>query len=139
MALSHFTDRGGPPDEPALFQALGEAAPLWAELIGWVRSHRDRLREEWGYPGAKFGWSLRLKEGERNLVYLTPGRGEFLVGVVVGERAVAAARERGLSVTAAAVLDAAPRHAEGRGCRLAVRGPEELRLARELVGVKLEV
>ena len=137
MSLSVFADRGHAPSADQLREALGESHPSWIRLIDHVRSRRDRLREEWAYPGAKFGWSLRLREGDRNLLYLTPGRGEFLVGVVLGDRAIAAAREAGASAEALALADAAPKYAEGRGIRVSVREPDDLPLAMELAGIKL--
>ena len=63
---------------------------------------------------------MRLKSGERNIEYLIPGQGEFEVSMVLGDRAVAAARERGL----AAMVDGARRYAEGTAVRFAVKGPK---------------
>lgn len=137
MTLSAFPDRGAPPDAAALRDVLGHAHGLWTELAAWVRGQRPGVAEEWAYPGARYGWSLRLREKGRVLIYLTPCRGEFLVGVVLGEKAIAAARERGAPAEALALAEQAPRYAEGRGVRLTVGSTDALSLAIELAGIKL--
>jgi hypothetical protein len=74
---------------------------------------------------------------DRVVLYLTPQAGAFLVGLVLGDRAVAAARARGLPPSVLALVDAAPRHAEGRGIRLSVARGEDLAVIQELVAVRM--
>lgn len=94
---------------------LGEAAPLWADLVAHVAGTCPPLKELWSFAGAKFGWSLRLK------------------------RAVASAAGRGLLPAVLVLLDAAPRYAEGRGIRLTIAPGDDLDTVRHLVALKAEV
>jgi len=57
--------------------------------------------------------------------------------VVLGEKAVAAALGRGLSARAAAVVEAAPRYAEGRGIRVEVAAEDDAAVVEELVAAKM--
>ena len=139
MALSAFDDPARPPTPAAVRRCLGEAAPLWAELVAHVAGTCPPVEEVWNFAGAKFGWSLRLKRAERILVYLTPQDGRFLVGLVLGEKAVAEAAKRGLPPAVLALLDAAPRYAEGRGIRLTIAPGDDLETVRHLVALKAEV
>ena len=77
---------------------------------------------------------MRLKRGERNIAYLIPGSGQFEVSMVFGDRAVAAARDRGL----APMFDGAKRYAEGTAVRFPVTGPRDFTNLKKLVEVKLE-
>ncbi|MBK9087842.1 MAG: DUF3788 family protein [Holophagales bacterium] len=139
MALSAFDDPDVPPTPAVVRRCLGGAAPLWADLVAHVARCCPPLEELWNFAGAKFGWSLRLKRAERVLVYLTPQEGRFLVGLVLGEKAVAAASGKGLPPGVLALLDAAPRYAEGRGIRLTIAPGDDLENVKRLVALKSEV
>ena len=139
MALSAFDDPALPPDPPGVRRCLGDAAPLWADLVAHVAATCPPIEEAWSFSGAKFGWSLRLKRGERILLYLTPQEGRFFAGLVLGEKAVAAGAEKGLPPAVLELLDAAPRYAEGRGIRLTIAPGDDLATVRHLVALKAEV
>jgi hypothetical protein len=138
VALSALDNPTSPPTPEELDATLGPAAHAWAELIADVRHHAGELNETWAFSSAKFGWSLRLVQQKRVLVYLTPQAGRLLVGVVLGEKAIAKATAAGLaSARTVVVMDAAPRYAEGRGIRLPVETDEDLALAMELARIKI--
>ncbi|MCM2315643.1 MAG: DUF3788 domain-containing protein [Thermoanaerobaculia bacterium] len=132
MALSAFEDPARPPSSDELRQALGSSAKRWAALLEHVHSAHGPFTELWRHAGAKFGWSLRLMQKERVILYLTPQRGAFLVGLVLGERAARSAEAGSLPPLAVEALAAAPKYAEGRGIRLSVTSDAELEAARAL-------
>jgi len=137
VSLSVFAEEARPPDAAALAAALGGAAPLWAELAAQIEAAHPPIERRWNFAGAKFGWSLRLVRRDRIVLYLIPQADGFLAGVVLGERAAAAARDAGLPETVLALLDAAPRYAEGRGIRVPVAGPAEVAAVGKLAALKL--
>ena len=138
MALSAFDDPARPPTEADLAAILGPAMPLWTELVADVAHHAGDIVETWRHGGAKYGWSMRLVRKDRNLLYLTPQAGTFLVGVALGEKAIAAAEAAGIaSPRTLEVVAAAPKYAEGRGVRSPVASDEDLAVATELARIKL--
>jgi hypothetical protein len=137
MAPSAFDDKGKPPDSREVARTLGKSAALWDRLIAYVAGHVATPTELWSFGGAKSGWSLRLKSKERVILYLTPQAGRFLVGVVLGEKAVEAAHQRDLPRSVLSLIDGAPRYPEGRGIRLSVGSRDELSAAQHLADVKL--
>jgi len=124
-----FVGKAEAPSDAELAAELGTAKALW-----------DRVREgldlpgEWHSYSKKAGWSIRLKRGERNIAYLIPGSGAFEVSMVFGDRAVAAARHRGLG----AMFDRGKRYAEGTAVRFPVKGPRDLANVKKMVALKLE-
>jgi hypothetical protein len=74
---------------------------------------------------------------ERVILYLTPQRGTFLVGLVLGERAAQSAEAASLPSLALAALTAAPKYAEGRGIRLSVTTDAQLEAVQALIPYKL--
>lgn len=95
------------------------------------------VTEQWNFASAKFGWSLRLKQGDRIILYLIPQTGRFLVGLVLGGKAVAAARSAGLPEPVLKVIAEAPRYAEGTGVRLPVGTERDLPPIRTLTALKM--
>jgi hypothetical protein len=138
MALSAFTDKTAPPDDRTLGETLGRASGLWTDLKAALQAAHGPLVEQWSYAGQAYGWSLRLKEKKRALIYMTPCRGYFLASFALGEKACRAAHERGLAPALLAIVDAAPKYAEGRGVRLPVRRRQDLAGIRRLAAVKAE-
>ncbi len=137
MALSAFDDPTSPPTPDELDALLGPCSRLWAELVAAVRRHAGGSTETWVF-GAKYGWSMRLVRRERNLLHLTPQAGRMLVGVALGEKAIARAEAAGLaSGRTLEVVAAAPKYAEGRGVRFEVATDEDLAVAVELARIKL--
>lgn len=135
-SLSAFADKEAPPPEDVLQRTLAAAAPVWESLVATVTATCPRVTEQWNFAGAKFGWSMRLRSQDRILLYLIPRQGQFLVGIVLGPRAVAAAKDAGLPDAVRAALAAAPRYAEGTGLRLPVASPEELPAVFTLLALK---
>jgi hypothetical protein len=135
VPLSAFGDRAHPPDENSLGKMLGKAHAAWAVLkSGAARS--GALAEEWAFSSAAAGWSLRLKDGKRVIVYMTPQEGRFLASFALGEKAVGAARAAGLPESLLAAIEAAPRYAEGRGFRMEIRTVRDARAVATLAGIK---
>lgn len=93
--------------------------------------------QEWSSFSPKYGWSLKLKQKKRTIVYLGPRAGGFLASFVLGDRAVAAARESSLSSAVLRLLEEAPRYAEGTGLRLMVKSSRDVPSVVKLVQIKL--
>ncbi len=136
MALSAFDDKAHFPERKELATTLGESARLWQDLVSRVAKDHAPIDEVWNFAGVKYGWSLRLKQKERILLYLTPQVGRFLVGIVLGERAVAAVRQVGLPKAILELIDAAKPYAEGRGIRFPVTTSEDVEAVLKLVAAK---
>jgi len=126
------------PTADELSNALGPTATLWNQLVDWFAADQHVVEQEWKPSSAKWGWTLLLKLKKRRIAYLAPCAGCFRVSFVLGDRAVAAARQSGLPKSVLNLLDAAPRYAEGTGLRLLVKGTKDLGPIRKLAIVKLE-
>jgi hypothetical protein len=137
MALSIFDDKTLPPTREALEAALGRAAGIWFALVANAQRSCGPLSEEWSFAGTAYGWSFRLKQKKRVVVYMTPCRDCFLASFALGEKACAAARTAQLAPSILALIEKAPRYAEGRGVRIPVRRKSDLASVEKLVAIKL--
>lgn len=136
-SLSAFGDKATPPDARGLRRTLGKSAAAWEELVRVVEERYAPATEQWNFAGAKYGWSVRLKQRERVVLYLIPQQGRFLVGIVLGGKAVAAVREAGLPADVLDLIASAPRYAEGTGVRLPVTNRSALPPILTLVALKM--
>jgi hypothetical protein len=116
--------------------ALGESNEAWKELQEWLAA-LGVAEQEWKSFSPKFGWSLRLKLKKRTIVHLSPCTGCFRAAFILGDKAVAAARQSNLSRDVFKLLDAATRYAEGTGIRLVVKHKKDLAAIRKLTAIKL--
>ena len=137
MALSAFDDKSRSPDPDELRAALGPAGTLWRQLLAHATQRDPSVVQLWHFSGPRYGWSLRLKQKDRVVLHMTPCRGHFLAGVVLSEKTVASARAKGLPKSVLAVIEAAPRYAEGRGIRQKVSSAPDLRIVTRLLDLKL--
>ena len=131
----------GRPDQPTddeLMEALGPAAPLWSELIQEVTADAGKVTEEWqGIYVKRYGWSLRLRQKGRNIIYMAPCNGCFRVAFTLNDKAVNAAKAAHLPKKVADALATAPHYPEGTGLRLTVYKSSDLTAIRKVAQIKL--
>ena len=138
MALSFFDDKSTPPTDPALDAALGATRDLWRDLKKRIALRFPPIDEVWGFASKSTGWGLRLKQGERTILYMTPCEGYFLASFALGEKAVKVAQDSKLPRAVLNVIDRAPRYAEGRGVRLEIRKARDLAAIETLALAKMQ-
>jgi hypothetical protein len=137
-ARNAFVGKNQKPSPAELSAALGPTATLWNDFVAWMASELGVVTQEWKgvYPN-KYGWFLRLKLKQRNIVYLSPYPGFFMAGFILSDRAVKAAQEARFSTSVAKAIAAAPHYPEGTGLRLAVKTARDLPPLRKLAAIKL--
>lgn len=138
MIANAFAGKATEPGEAELAEVLGPAKAVWDRLLAELAQECNLTAKEWNSYSRKAGWALRLKHGERNIVYLSPGDGGFMASFALGDKAVRAARASKLPQSAIDAIDRAKRYAEGTAVRLDVRTPRHIAPIKKLVAIKLE-
>ena len=137
MALSAFDDKSKKPQASDLKRTLSRTSTHWDNLITHIVSEYPPLDETWSFSGANWGWSPRLKQKKRTVLYMTPCRGYFLVGFALGEKAVKAALGSTLPDSVLTIIDGAKKYAEGRAIRIEIRNKKDLENAKKLSSIKM--
>jgi Protein of unknown function (DUF3788) len=132
-----FAGRPDVPTDEDLSAELGPSRALWDGLLAGLARDCGLNETEWNSYSPKAGWSLRVKRGKRNIVYLSPGHGCFMASFALGDKAVEAARASRLPQRVIAILDAAKRYAEGTAVRLDVNSPADVAVVVKLAAIKL--
>jgi hypothetical protein len=132
-----FVDRKTPPSAKDLAATLGDSREAWKELTVWLTG-KGISCQEWHSISPKYGWALRPKLKSRNILYMSPCASCFRVSLVLGDRAVAAARASDLPKAVLKDIAGARRYAEGTGIPPLIKTAEDLAPVRTLVEIKLQ-
>lgn len=132
-----FTGQAKRPTEKQLAAALGKVYVLWQDLVAHLKHDLELDGAEWTSYSVKAGWSLRLQRKKRNIVYLAPGKKCMSAALVLGDKALAAARASKLSPSTLNLIDNAKRYPEGTAVRMEVRGQEDCAALIALAKIKL--
>jgi hypothetical protein len=137
MEHSIFMDKSVTPSEEDLRNVLGDSYRLWQEIRKQVLSKYPGGNEEWNFPGKKYGWSFRIKDKKRAIIYMLPRQDTFQVAFVFGNRAYEAIMQSRVSDEIKSNLSSARVYAEGRGIRIPVNDTGSLEDISTLLDIKL--
>ena len=134
---SVFTNKAAIPTEKDLQQALGETFAHWNALVEFVLSEFPDAKQEWKFSGEKFGWSFRLNDKKRAIVYLLPRAVFFKTAFVFGQKAENEILNADIADEIKNELRAAKKYVEGKGIRIDVKTKAALDDIKKLVHIKL--
>jgi hypothetical protein len=120
MDTNPFMDKSPQPDVESLSVALKVSYALWRKINDFVLEQYPTALAEWNYSGVKYGWSYRIKDKKRAIIYLLPRDGFFKVAFVFGQKAYEQILASSVSDEIKKELSEARVYAEGRGIRLDV-------------------
>jgi len=137
MDISIFTDKESIPTDNDLKNTLVNTFDLWLQIVHYVHGKFPDALDEWNYPGAKYGWSFRIRDKKRAIIYLLPRDKYFKVAFVFGQKATDAILKSDISQDIRSELENARLYAEGRGIRIDIRNDEILRDILLLTDIKI--
>ena len=137
MDISIFADKTVEPTQKDLQEQLGSLYPLWEQIAESVRKKYPNPKEEWNYPGKKYGWSFRLKDKRRAIIYLLPRKDFFKVAFVFGQKATDQIMASNITKVIKEDLANAKKYAEGRGVSIEVHNSELINDIEKLMDIKI--
>ncbi|MBU1013243.1 MAG: DUF3788 domain-containing protein [Bacteroidetes bacterium] len=137
MEISIFTNKSIIPGNDDLKSPLGETYPFWFLLRDYVFDKYPTAKEEWNYPGKNYGWSFRIKDKNRAIIYFLPREGYFKVAFVFGQKATDQVMASRISEEIKTELRNAKVYMEGRGIGIEVRDESKLPDIKNLIEIKI--
>lgn len=134
---SIFLDKNKKPGKEELMEALGNTFDFWENLEAFTKANYPEAAAEWHFSGEKYGWSYRIKDKKRVLVYLLPRDKFFKTALVFGMKAVNQVLESDISESIKSELEAAKQYAEGKGIRIEVKDSQVLEDIQKLIRIKI--
>ena len=137
MDKSIFSNKNNIPDNNDLKGSLGDTYNLWLLIKDYVHLKYPNAIDEWNYPGEKYGWSFRIKDKKRAIIYLLPREKSFKVAFVFGQKATDIIMKSQISIVIKKELDSARVYAEGRGIRIEIKDEMFIDDIKELIDIKI--
>ena len=137
VSQNAFAGQSDRPTQKAVESVLGQSCALWKQLVTELKQDLHLDGEDWHSSGVKYGWALRLRLKDRNIVYLGPRVGSFMASFVLGDKAVAAAHKSELPAYVLKMIAEAKRYGEGTPVRIEVSRPEDLNPVKMLARIKV--
>lgn len=135
---SIFTDKKKKPDEADLKEALDRTYAFWKTIAAFTTQCYPSATEEWNYSSEKYGWSYRISDKRRVLIYLLPRDKFFKTAFVFGQKATDDILKSDVSSSIKNELNAAKVYAEGRGIRLEVKDKTLINDIKKLISIKIK-
>ncbi|UOU96794.1 DUF3788 domain-containing protein [Chryseobacterium daecheongense] len=135
---SLFTDKSLQPTQADLEKALGKNYINWEELFYFTLNTFPESTFGWHYSGQKFGWSFRISDKKRVLLYLLPRDRFFKAAFVFGDRAVEEITSSNVAELIKLELINAKKYAEGRGIRIEVKDISLIEDLKKLIVIKIK-
>jgi hypothetical protein len=132
-----FVGKKEKPSPKELAHALGPAIAVWNQIVDRLGSELSVVDQEWKSYSPKYGWHLKLKFKKRTIIYLGPCDRLVRVSLILGDRAMKAARESKPSAKLTKVLNHAPRYPEGSGVVLMPKSSADVSSVIKLAAIKL--
>ncbi len=136
--ISIFLEKEVIPSEVELAEKLGSAYKLWLDIYDFVLDKYPNGVPDWNFPGKKYGWSCRIKDKKRAIIYFLPRESYFKAAFVFGDKATNEIMESDISELIKSELQSARKYAEGRGIRIDVKNESVISDIKKLVEIKLK-
>lgn len=135
--MSIFSEKTMIPTDRDLVNKLDINYKLWNQIHELVLSKYPEGLSEWKYPGKKYGWSFRIKDKKRVIIYMLPRDQYFKVAFVFGDKAVTKIMESNISNTIKTEISQAKKYVEGRGIKIDVKDDSIISDIGLLIDIKL--
>lgn len=138
MLANAFIGKTEKPSRQELETEIGDTQALWDRLVQDLKQNEGVDIQEWRSYSPKAGWSFRLTRKKRNILYMIPVHGHFVVAFIFGQKAIDAARSSDVPASVMKLIDESPRYAEGTGFRIEVKKEKDLAVVQKLAKIKLQ-
>ena len=78
MATSIFDKKEVIPGKDDLKEVLKENIAIWNELMDYLEGEYGPIKSEWKFYSKKSGWTYRVSNKRRNLIFLIPNNEYFI-------------------------------------------------------------
>ncbi|MFZ4549986.1 MAG: DUF3788 family protein, partial [Bacteroidales bacterium] len=131
-----FMNKDSFPDEAEISESLGRTFEIWKALMDFIHLKYPNFIDEWSY--STYGWSFRIKDKKRAIIYFLPRDNYFKVAFVFGQKAIDTVMQSHVSTGIKTELSSARVYAEGRGIRIDVNDGFIKGDIEELIIIKLK-
>jgi hypothetical protein len=137
METSFFMDKTKQPTDNDLLDCLKSSYNFWVQIKDYVIEKYPDGKAEWNYPGKNYGWSYRIKDKKRAIIYFLPRDKYFKVAFVFGNKATQEVLSSCVCDEIKKELESTKPYIEGRGIRIDIVDNSKIKDIKELIQIKM--
>jgi hypothetical protein len=126
MATSIFDNKEIVPNDEDLEDVLKNSFETYNELLYYLEKEYGSLKKEWKFYSKNAGLTLRISGKKRNLLFLSPNEGYFLVNVNMGVKVSKIVLDTDVSDTIKDLIKQAKVYREGISILINIKNEEDL-------------
>ncbi len=126
MPTSIFDNKEIVPCDEDLEDILKNSFDTFNNLISYLENEYGSLKKEWKFYSKKAGWTLRISSEKRNLTFISPNDGYFIVTVNMGVKVSEIALDLNISNNTKNLIKQAKAYREGISILIKMRNEEDL-------------
>jgi len=136
MATSIFDNKEIVPNDEDLEDVLKSSLNIWNNLISYLGDEYGSLNKEWKFYSKKAGWSLRVSDKKRNLLFLIPNNDYFIATVNMGVKVSKIVLDLDISDNTKNLIKQAKKYREGISILINVTNEEDLKDIKTILNVR---
>lgn len=138
MSIGAFTDKKQRPTEEEVLAMIGSKAPLWEDLIQFIREHYPSDEDFTFLYGKQYGWARRFRIRKQLLTSLYPAEDGFKVQVNLSPEAVEQALTMQPGQNVREAIARAHPYPEGRWVFIPIDSAEDAQDIKRLLALRVE-
>jgi hypothetical protein len=135
---TYFNDILFQPTDEMLASALGETKEIFDTIVRFIGTEFGDSHIQWKHYGSKIGWSIKILNKKRNVMFVGPEDGYFRVAFAFGQKAYLEIIESNLSDEIKQQITNGKVYVEGRPLRLEIRNQSDAEPLWQLIKIKLK-
>jgi len=136
---SIFLDKAKTPTTKDLKKGLGSSYDTWKALADFTNKSYPGAKEAWNFYNDKVGWSFRISDKRRVLIYLMPHDKFFQASMVFGQKATNEIFKSDIAESIQTEIKNAKVYPEGRVIRLEIMDKTLLNDIKKLIKIKISI
>lgn len=137
MAVGKFVDKRHQPTMREIFSSIGAKRRFWERLAEFL-ANNYRVKTDFAFYGKNYGWALRFRKAGKALLSMYPGKGVFMVQIVLAATLAKETFDLQLGKNVGNVLKSARDFPEGRWLFIPIESERDIEDVEKLLALKAQ-
>lgn len=136
MATSVFDIKEIVPEEDDLEKVLKDSIDLWNQLMNYLEEEYGPITSEWKFYSKKSGWSYRVSNKKRNLIFLIPNDEYFIATINMSLKVVQILLDIDLPEEIKNTIKTTKNYKEGKSVLINIKNEKDLKNIKTMLEIR---
>lgn len=136
MATSIFDIKEIVPEEDDLEKVLKDSIDLWNQLMNYLEEEYGPITSEWKFYSKKSGWSYRVSNKKRNLIFLIPNDEYFIATINMSLKVVQILLDIDLPEEIKNTIKTTKNYKEGKSVLINIKNEKDLKNIKTMLEIR---